>query len=62
VLPTSCAISRVVPFLVLIRTAEAAGLWASATLGVVPVEALSALDGFRLGFDNCSYNSCSKDP
>ena len=46
----------------LIRTAKAAGLWASAALGVVLVEALSALNGFWLGFDNCSYDSCSKDP
>jgi len=62
VLPASCAISRVVPFLVLIRTAKTAGLRESTTLGVVPVEASGALDSFRLGFDDCSCNSCSKDP
>jgi hypothetical protein len=58
----SCAVSRVGLFLVLLRTAKAVGLWASAALGVVPVEALGALDSFQLGFDDCSCNSCSKDP
>jgi hypothetical protein len=54
-------VSRVGLFLVLLRTAKATGLWASAALGVVLVEAPGALDCFWLGFDNCSYNSCSKD-
>ena len=58
----SCAVSRVGLFLVLIRTAKAAGLWANAAPGVVPVEAPGALGGFRLSFDDCSCNSCSKDP
>ena len=57
----SCAVSRVGLFLVLLRTAKATSLWASAALGVVLVEALSVLNSFWLSFDNYSYNSCSKD-
>ena len=57
----SCTVSRVGLFLVLLRTAKAVGLQTSAALGVVPVEALGALGGFQLSFDNCSCNSCSKD-
>jgi hypothetical protein len=58
----SCAVSRVGLFLVLLGTAKAAGLWANAAPGVMLVEALGALGGFRLSFNDCSCNSCSKDP
>ena len=58
----SCTVGRVVLFLVLLRAAEAAAERAGAATGVVPVEAPGALNGFRLGFDNCGCDSRSKDP
>ena len=45
-LPTSCAIGIVVPFLVLFGAAKAAALRLGTAVGVVPVEAFSALDCF----------------
>ena len=45
----------------LLRAIDTAGLQVGTALSIVLVEALGALDGFQLGFDNYSYNSCFKD-
>jgi hypothetical protein len=58
---TSYTVGRVVLFLVLLRAAEAAAERAGTATDVVLVEALGALNGFRLDFDNCGCDSRSKD-
>jgi len=46
---------------VLLKTVKAVGLQIGTALSIMLVEALGALSGFQLGFNNCSYNSCFKD-
>ena len=60
-LPASCAIGIVVPFLVLFGAAKAAALKLGTAIGIMPVEAFSALDCFQLGNDSCSSNRRPKD-
>lgn len=61
VLPASCAIGKVVPFLVLFGAAKAAALRSVTAAAVVLVEAFRALDCFRLRNDSCSSNGRPKD-